>query len=117
MVTNVSIGTTQISGSVAVTGLTVPSATQTLIKAEFSNVAAASTVYTVTAGKTFYLMGYTWNTSATSYGGIAGIKQRTGTSGGLINASVPLTSVSASTNITIVSETASNYGGLWGFEV
>jgi len=105
-----------ISGSI---GLPQPTATQTPVIVNFSNVASGATIYTVTAGKTFYLYGLSYNCAAAVFVTLAGVYTYQGVNQGW-NANgggVPMGKFTAGTNITVANGgTNNNYGTIWGYE-
>lgn len=109
-----------LSGS---TGLPQINASQTFVSAKLTNAANGSTIYTVTAGKTFYCTGFS------PQGGGAGSVHivsncnlnpfsPSSTDGASCTMSGNVIAVfSAGTAITITSGAAGNYDMIWGYEV
>lgn len=63
---NCNSGSTVVTGGVS-TEVPLPSSNQTLVNEEFTTDSNYNTVYTVPAGKIFYLMGFSGSAAANSY--------------------------------------------------
>jgi hypothetical protein len=120
-------GTVKVTGSVTTSigslGLPVTGTGQTLININQTGNSANQTVYTVTAGKTFYLYGY--QTSSTSSGltvyksdGTTVLGQHltnASDSNGSVFSAVPIWSYAATTNVICKCTTGKVYN-IWGVE-
>jgi len=120
-----SSGLTSITGNVTVqNGLPTPSATQTLVFAAGINANSGATIYTVTAGKTFYCMGYS---ISTGFGGIHTISIAATPKFGclvpanttsVISSTSPIFTATATQAITVTSSGGNAmYINFWGYEV
>ena len=118
---NLSSGNTSITGNVSAVittlGLSIPSASQTQVTAKLTNAANGATIYTVSAGKTFYMMGVWVYPSASSFITIGNIQLA------YANNSIPATisgqvidKIPANTAITLTTGVGGNYATMWGFE-
>lgn len=120
-------GTTKVTGNVTTTisgNLPSPSGTQTLVRAHISGGSNGSALYTVTAGKTFYCLGLSFDSStdssqsltidgtATQFPVIVGtVKTKIVFTGGI------LFSLGATKSITVATNAASSiYCSMWGYE-
>lgn len=117
------------SGSVyasinTISGQSVPSSTQSVISVKVDGTGAAQTIYTVTAGKTFYCYGWGINangaTSAYLYATngttiISAIEVAAGSSIFQPSGGCPLYAYPAGTAVKI-NTTAGSYGIIWGIE-
>lgn len=98
-------------------GMVRPNSAQTLVSVLFQNKAAGATIYTVPAGKTFYLFGLLMQSAA----GISGINLTSGDIGTTtttaisISSSVPIGYAVAGSVVTCLSYVNGNNGSIWGF--
>ena len=120
-------GNTSVTGSVTTSissiGLISPSAGQTMINVTFDAASTDTVLYTVTAGKTFYCMGYFLSTSTNANIGLKsdGVAVVKGTLSGNTGTSASgnlLFKTAATKNITGHTGVATSlYGSFWGYEV
>lgn len=121
--TNYSQANVTISGGIT-TALNTPSASQTLVNARAATNGSTNNVYTVTAGKTFYLMGFTYingvagtatiylNDASTivGYGSVT-----TTTQFSTVSSATPIASYSSTQNVKVNGTTGGSVV-IWGFE-
>jgi len=110
--------TTSGGSSIYPIGLPVPNSGQTLVSAAFQNKGAGEAVYTVPAGKTFYMLGF-----AIAAAGLCGIVcggntfvSNTSAAGTFtIVSSVPIATAAAGATVNVAGYVNGNNGSVWGF--
>jgi len=99
-------------------GQVIPNSAQTILSIEFQGKAAGDTIYTVPAGKTFYILGFIIAAGGLcgircTSGGIVGNTAATGTFGA--SASVPIMYAVAGSTVNVAPYVNGNNGSVWGF--
>jgi len=119
---NSGLTTAAITGTITATqALPAASGTQTLVNASWNSLATGGTAYTVTAGKTFYCLGFIISCGAASImeikvAGTTKICFSGGTNVPCAATGGILFTAAATQAITIASSGAATYGALYGYE-
>lgn len=129
--TTTSTSVTISGGVTALPFLPQPNTTQTIVNGYVSPCATGTTVYTVTAGKTFYMTGWTvttWAAAATytftiqngAARNFCSLQMDTDGGGqGIFSSATPIFAFPAGATVIIAHNTAGNNVacGVWGYEV